>query len=118
MYYACKMLTGQIKKGDDYGIFKKCISISVLDFILFDNEKYKSYYSSYHMTEDRDQRKFNDLLEFHIIELPKIPEDSMGVIFEMLSAFLYSLVAIIENVASGKLHPFKAVFYSFLLGWS
>lgn len=77
LYYTCKMLAGQMRKSDDYSIFKKCISISVLDFNIFDSIKYKNYYSSYHISEDTDRRMLNDLLEFHIIELPKIPEDSV-----------------------------------------
>lgn len=94
LYYACKMLTGQIKKGDDYGIFKKCISISVLDFNIFDSVKYKNYYSSYHIAEDCDSRKFNDLLEFHIVELPKIPEKSID---ELESGELFKWVKFLNS---------------------
>lgn len=74
LYYSCRMLSEQIKKGQDYGKFIKCVSISVLDFNIFEKEKHGGYYSSYHIREDKDSRMFNDLLEFHIIELPKIPE--------------------------------------------
>ena len=44
------------------------------DFNIFDKNSYPGYYSSYHVREDTDGRIFNDLLEFHVIELPKIPE--------------------------------------------
>lgn len=74
LYYSSRMLAEQIKKGEDYGKFVKCVSISILDFNIFDMNKYPGYYSSYHIREDKDGRIFNDLLEFHIIELHKIPE--------------------------------------------
>ncbi len=79
LYYNCKMLSEQIKRGQDYSKFIKCISISLLDFSIFDKEKFPGYYSSYHVREDKDSRIFNDLIEFHIIELPKIPEDLVKV---------------------------------------
>jgi len=36
------MLTGQMKKSDDYNKFKKCINISILDYNMFDDKKYKT----------------------------------------------------------------------------
>jgi|GEM_PF-49468 len=78
LFYTCKMLTGQMKKSDDYNKFKKCINISILDYNIFDDKKYKNFYSSYHISEDKDNRIFSDLLEFHVIELKKIPEDSIN----------------------------------------
>lgn len=74
LYYSSRMLSEQVKKGQDYGKIIKCVSISILDFNVFNKEKYPGYYSSYHIREDKDSRVFNDLLEFHIIELPKISE--------------------------------------------
>ncbi len=74
LYYSCRMLSEQIKKGQDYGKLIKCVSISILDFNVFKKENYPGYYSSYHVREDKDSRVFNDLLEYHIIELTKIPE--------------------------------------------
>lgn len=41
----------------------------------------------------------------------------IGIIFGLASAFLYSLVTIIGKIASGSVHPFTIVFYSFLFGW-
>lgn len=41
----------------------------------------------------------------------------MGVFFGVAAGFLYSLVTIIGKIASGKLHPYVVVFYSFLFGW-
>jgi predicted transposase/invertase (TIGR01784 family) len=72
VYYSSRMLSEQMKRGQDYGKFIKCVSISILDFNIFDKNSYPGYYSSYHIREDSDGRIFADLLEFHLIELPKI----------------------------------------------
>lgn len=41
----------------------------------------------------------------------------LGIIFGLAAAFLYSMVTIIGKMASGRIHPFTVVFYSFLFGW-
>lgn len=38
LFYLAKMFTEQIESGEDYGVLKKCVSISILDFILFKKE--------------------------------------------------------------------------------
>lgn len=40
-----------------------------------------------------------------------------GIIFGVAAAFLYSLVTIIGKIASGNIHPFTVIFYSFFFGW-
>lgn len=81
LFYATKMYTDQIKPGQKYNVFKKCVSISILDFILF--EKEKEFYSCFHIAEDKRHFKYTDKMEFHVIELPKLPpklkEDSSRV---------------------------------------
>ncbi len=49
--------------------------------------------------------------------LSYITISAAGIIFGLTAAFLYSLVTIIGKIASGKVHPFTIVFYSFLFGW-
>ncbi len=51
---------------------KKCISISILDFKLFKQEE--EYYSCFHLWEDKRHLLYTDRIEFHVIELPKLPE--------------------------------------------
>lgn len=41
----------------------------------------------------------------------------IGITFGLAAAFLYSLVTIIGKIASGNIHPFTVVFYSFFFGW-
>lgn len=77
VYYSSRMLSEQINKGQNYVDLIKCVSISILDFSIYDKKRYPNYYSSYHIREDKDSRIFNDLLEFHIIELTKISEKNI-----------------------------------------
>lgn len=72
-FYLSKMYVDQISSGQDYDVFKKCVSISILDFDLFRGEK--EFYSCFHVREDtRDVLYFDDV-ELHVIELPKLPEE-------------------------------------------
>ena len=50
-------------------------------------------------------------------ELASLKVSFLGIIFGLVAAFSYSLVAIIGKIASGKIHPFTVVLYSFLFGW-
>ena len=46
LFYVSKMYTEQIKKGEPYDVLKKCVSISILDFTLFDDTN--EFYSCFH----------------------------------------------------------------------
>lgn len=72
LFYISKMYTGQIEKGQGYDVLKKCVSISILDFVLFENEL--EFYSSFHILEDTRHFIYTDKMEFHVIELPKLPK--------------------------------------------
>jgi predicted transposase/invertase (TIGR01784 family) len=67
------MFAEQIKPGENYAVFKKCVSISILDFELFEEET--EFYSSFHIREDRRNFIYTDKMEFHVLELPKLPEE-------------------------------------------
>lgn len=73
LFYLSKMYIRQINEGDSYDTLKKCIHVSVLNFIHIpeDNE-------CYHTINFRDERTGNfytDLFELKILELPKLPKD-------------------------------------------
>jgi len=72
LFYLSKMYAEQIKKGEKYTVLKKCISISILDFVLF--PKTEEFYSRFHILEDTRHTLYTDKMEFHVIELPKLPE--------------------------------------------
>jgi len=62
LFYISKMYTDQIGKGQKYDVLKKCVSISILDFILFENEP--EFYSRFHILEDTRHFPYSDKMEF------------------------------------------------------
>ncbi len=72
LFYIAKMYTEQIEAGQDYSILKKCVSISILDFKLFEGGE---FYSCFHLREDSRNTLYTDKIEFHVLELPKLPEE-------------------------------------------
>lgn len=72
-FYLAKKFVDQLKEGEPYSLLKKCASISILNFKLFKNES--SFYSRFHISEDTRHFIYTDKVEFHIIELPKLPEE-------------------------------------------
>ncbi len=73
LFYLSKMYTEQIKQGQSYDVFKKCVNISILNFTLFSKET--EFYSCFHIREDTRNFLYTDKMEFHVIELPKLPEE-------------------------------------------
>ena len=73
LFYAAKMYTDQIEQGQKYDVLKKCVSISILDFDLFKGQK--EFFSSFHIKEDTRNFLYTDKMEFHVIELPKLPKE-------------------------------------------
>ena len=73
LFYLSKMYTEQIKQGQKYDIFKRCVSISILDFKLF--KETDEYYSCFHIREDKRNTILTDKMEFHVLELPKLPKE-------------------------------------------
>lgn len=71
LFYLSKMFTEQLKPGGRYRTLKKCVGISILDFDLFRGEE--DFYSSFHIREDSRGSLYTDKMEFHVIELPKLP---------------------------------------------
>lgn len=72
LFYLSKMYAEQISPGQDYNVFKKCVSVSILDFDLFHGET--EFYSRFHIWEDTRHFVYTDKMEFHVIELPKLPK--------------------------------------------
>lgn len=73
LFYLAKMYTDQIAPGQSYKVFKKCISISILDFELFPDET--EFYSCFHIREDTRGFVYTDKMAFHLIELSKLPKE-------------------------------------------
>lgn len=73
LFYLAKMYTDQLHSSQDYTALKKCVSISILDFKLFPNKP--EFYSCFHIREDIRHTLYTDKIEFHILELPKLPKE-------------------------------------------
>lgn len=74
LYYMCRMYSGQLKKGQSYDELKKCIHVSILDFIHFKNTDQCMH--RIHLRDDSSNRLYTDLLEFQILELPKLSKSN------------------------------------------
>ena len=73
LFYLSKMYTDQIGRGDPYTKLKKCIHVSILDFIRFaDDEK---CHRTIRLCDEQTGKKYTDLLEMQILELKKLPKD-------------------------------------------
>ena len=73
LFYLAKMYTEQINAGEDYTIFKKCVSISILDFeLLKDNLSFIPVSIS---AKTHGILMYTDKMEFHVLELPKLPKE-------------------------------------------
>jgi predicted transposase/invertase (TIGR01784 family) len=75
-YYKAKMLLEQIGTGENYDKLKKVISIIVGDFCFIDGGDENRYHHCYRLCDSVDETYFGDVEEIHVLELPKLPEDS------------------------------------------
>ena len=73
LFYLSKMYIEQIEAGDTYKVFKRCVSISLLNFTLFPDTE--EFYSCFHLWEDKRHTMYTDKMEFHILEFPKLPKE-------------------------------------------
>ncbi len=70
LFYLFKMYTEQIHEEQKYDVFKKCVSISILDFKLFKHTG--EYYSCFHIRKNKRNTILMDKMKFHILELSKL----------------------------------------------
>lgn len=68
-FYASRMYSGQLKKGQGYEELNKVIVIFIMDFNLFNS--IKEYHTKWVMTERQNVKMSFDEIELHFIELPK-----------------------------------------------
>ena len=73
LFYLSKMYVEQIEEGQQYDVFKRCVSISILDFTLFHDTD--EFYSCFHLREDTRHTLYTDKMEFHVLELSKLPKE-------------------------------------------
>lgn len=73
LFYLCKMFSGQLKSGGSYGNLKKCIHVSILDFIHFPNDK--RFYRRIGFCDRKTGKLYSDKLEIQVLELRKLPKE-------------------------------------------
>ena len=73
LYYWSKMYNQQLQKGQGYHKLKKTISISFLDYNLFERDR---CHSLYEISERYDQQRLSDHLQMYFIEIPKLTEEA------------------------------------------
>lgn len=67
--YLAKLYTDQLERGGTYGNMAKTISISLLDFVLFQDTD--DLHSTFHLKEKTKGFLLTDIIELHYIELKK-----------------------------------------------
>lgn len=76
LYYLASLYSSQLKKGDKYSKLKKTICISVVDFIMF--EENRDIENTFCMTNRRSHEVLTDIFELHCVELRKFHEQEPG----------------------------------------
>ena len=84
VYYTSKMITGQVRAGDNYSKIQKVITIVITDFRLIkDSDAYANRFA----LRTESGLLFSDTLEIVTLELPKIPKEGGGKLYDWLRFF-------------------------------
>ena len=75
-FYVSKMLVEQVGINRNYTNIKKCVGISLLDFNYI--KETERFHTVFHLREDTESIKYTDVLEIHVVELPKLPQKDDG----------------------------------------
>ena len=77
VFYVSKMVAEQVGIDKKYTNVRKCIGISIVDFNCI--KQTNNYHTIYHIREDSDPTIiFSDKMEWHMVELPKLPPITDG----------------------------------------
>ena len=76
VYYFSGMVRDQIKSGDDYECIKRVITITITGHPLIEEDNV--YHHRYTLYDPKTRSEFTDLIEVHILELPKLPKKDDG----------------------------------------
>jgi len=89
MYYLDKLYTEQLKEKEPYDKLCKAISISILNFVLFQEET--DLHNIYRFLNIKSKRELTDLKELHFIELPKFKKDKPKGTMSKFEKWLHAL---------------------------
>lgn len=70
VFYECQMIVKQLKTGQPYSDLKQTICIVIVDKFMFPDDDL--IHHKFHINEDTTGETFSDLLEIHVLELPKV----------------------------------------------
>ena len=73
VYYQSKLVTEQIRSGQDYSEIKRAVSIIITDQILIEGDD--DYHNQFRY-RNKKGREFTKLVEINTLELAKLPVDS------------------------------------------
>lgn len=72
LFYLSRLYSSQLSSGDGYHLLKKTISLVILDYNLFEIEPMHTMFRLY---DRKNEIELTDVLEVHIVELPKLKYD-------------------------------------------
>ena len=73
LFYLGKMYTGQIKRGEPYEKLKKCIHVSILDFLHFPKDD--RCFRKITFCDVETGEVYTELMEIYVLELGKLPKE-------------------------------------------
>jgi predicted transposase/invertase (TIGR01784 family) len=76
------MLSGQIRRGDEYAKLKRAICIVITDFVLIDENS--EYRNDYYLHDGRTGSQFSDKLNIVVLELPKLKDEDQTLLADWL----------------------------------
>ncbi len=74
--YTAKMVAGQVKAGESYGVMAQSITIVITDFWMWKQDA--RYHHRFRLYDAEAEMLYPDSMEIHTLELPKLPENSDG----------------------------------------
>jgi len=70
LFYCSGMLREQVVSGDDYGNIQRVIGVTITNHVMIPEDG--AYHHRYTLYDPETRSEFTDLLEVHILELPKL----------------------------------------------
>ena len=78
LFYAARMITGQLGEGDPYEEIKPVVLILITGFKLLGSKRSPHYHHCYRLYDPVTRTEFTDYLEVNTLELPKLPRAPDG----------------------------------------
>jgi predicted transposase/invertase (TIGR01784 family) len=76
VYYISGMVREQVVSGDDYEDIRRVISVIITNHPVIPEDG--AYHHRYTLYDPETRSEFTDLIEVHVLELPKLPKEDDG----------------------------------------